>query len=176
MTVSTTSTYFTITILSFLFLSSGGAVTVYAYFDAEPLPVTLPIGVTQQFSSVDGRGSMIDARNSLQRRVVSILSLDRKDSVSSPVPPFEGAQANGGIISPPAVPATTTTTTLGKLVVVVTDNGPGISAENQKKLFKEVAKSLLCYMVCLLFFFITLYRISSFCIYVFICVSVCDMT
>ena len=49
------------------------------------------------------------------------------------MPPMEGQQ--DGSVSPrtPAI-----ATTLGKLVVVVADNGPGISAENQKRLFKEV--------------------------------------
>ena len=32
------------------------------------------------------------------------------------------------------------TSTHGKLVVVVIDNGPGISPENQKRLFKEIVQ------------------------------------
>ena len=141
--------------------------TVYAYFDAEPLPVAPAITVAaqhshNQFSVGEGQhdramamrrgsfldqltgrrangggGSVVGSRGSLRRQLVRILSNDRKDSPASPIPPVEGSQVGGG--ASPVVPqAPTTTTTLGKLVVVVADNGPGISAENQKRLFKEV--------------------------------------
>ena len=125
--------------------------TVYAYFDSEPIPVTASVAAqnTTQLSVVEGRdkdkkrgsfldwtdrggGSVVGARSALRRSMVRMLSNERMRSVNSPVPPNEGAQDS---ITPP-VPATTTK--LGKLVVVVTDNGPGISAENQKRLFKEV--------------------------------------
>ena len=129
---------------------SGGAVTVYVYFDPEPLPLahgSVAAQHTAQFS-IEGqrdramrRGSFLDhftgrGSNGGNVGVVrrhSLQNLVRVLSDRSPMPPMEGQQ--DGSVSPrtPAI-----ATTLGKLVVVVADNGPGISAENQKRLFKEV--------------------------------------
>ena len=137
--------------------------TVYAYFDSEPIPVTSSVAAqhTIQLSVVEGRdkdkkrgsfldwtdrggGSVVGARGALRRSMVRMLSNERMRSVNSPVPPNEGAQDS---ITPP-LPVPATTTKLGKLVVVVTDNGPGISAENQKRLFKEVIAYSSCCDCC----------------------------
>ena len=144
---------------------SGGTVTIYAYFDAEPLPVNptnaaaVAAQQTTQFSVAEGqhglprrRSSLFDQfagngangsnvagpRSSLRQKLVHVLS-DRSGAQSPPVSPRDGQQQDGGASLPSSVPQPpATTTTLGKLVVVVADNGPGISAENQKRLFKEV--------------------------------------
>ena len=131
---------------------SGGVVTVYVYFDPEPLPVDSATAViaaqhTAQFSLTEGRRGRAMKRGSsgngtvtgaLREKLVRVLS-DRNGLLSSPVPPMEGQQDVGGsLLSSMPQQASATTTTLGKLVVVVADNGPGISAENQKRLFKEV--------------------------------------
>ena len=122
--------------------------TVYAYFDTTAVVAqhSAQFSLTEDRDRNKRRGSFLDwtdrgggsvvgVRSALRRSMVRMLSNQRIGSVNSPVPPNEGAPAN--ITQPLPVPASTTTKH-GKLVVVVMDNGPGISAENQKRLFKEV--------------------------------------
>ena len=136
--------------------------TVYAYFDSDPLPMTAATAAAtaaqnnQQLQSVQGQQGdnnhprrksslsnwtgngagkvVVVASDTLRQTMMRAMS---KRSVNTPVPPnLERTTLNGKTPSDPPAPATTTT--FGKLVVVVTDNGPGISPENQKRLFKEV--------------------------------------
>ena len=133
--------------------------TVYAYFDNEPLPVTAATAASaaqnnnKQFLAAEGGdrnkrrgsflsqwagssvGNVLSVRNTLRQQLVRVMSSNKNESVSTPAHPIGGAQV-GASTTVSHTPATTTTQ--GKLVVVVTDNGPGISAENQKRLFKEV--------------------------------------
>ena len=136
--------------------------TIYAYFDSEPLPVAaataqkFPVGAEGQDKNAGAgrRNSLLSimggqwagrsvgsaavvAGDTLRQKMVHILS-NRNNSMSNPSVPFEGTQ-DRVVTSVPQAPVITTTH--GKLVVVVTDNGPGIIVENQKRLFKEVHTS-----------------------------------
>ena len=139
--------------------------TVYAYFDTEPLPLTATTASAAAQNNNDNNkqhhaaenydrnkkrgsvlshltgssvGNVMSAGATFRQKMARAMSNNKVDLSSIPsVPPVEGAQVRASMTGSQA-PATSTTTTQGKLVVVVIDNGPGISAENQKRLFKEV--------------------------------------
>ena len=135
--------------------------TVYAYFDSEPLPLpaTTASAAAQnnnnnnQLHAMEGRdknkkggsvlsswtgnsvGNVVSAGTTFRQKMARALSNNIIISLTSPVTPTDGAKVS---VPMTASQAPATTTTLGKLVVVVTDDGAGISAENQQRLFKEV--------------------------------------
>ena len=111
------------------FSPQGGEVIINVYFEPKPLmkgkrhsvsSVVKKEGKAAKSAAVSAAGSSVRGLS----RIFSdhILSQFSPDGGSVATPPHPN--------SPPSI--------FGRLVVSVTDNGPGISAENQKRLFKEV--------------------------------------
>ena len=90
------------------------------------------IGVGVQAAVNQVRGSIGSISHTLRRRLHSPITSQQGSVVAHP----DGGDASHASPNPP----TPAPTVAGKLVVVVLDHGPGISAENQKRLFKEVLR------------------------------------
>ena len=105
----------------------------------EPVPLLITKGkrssvtsvITKDEKAVKSNKSVMSASVGGLRRSLSMMFSKRHSHAGSPHAPDDASVA-----TPPT--AIEPVAKLGRLVVTVTDTGPGISAENQKRLFKEV--------------------------------------